>query len=367
MLRYSLCTIATLAFIAVSHISFAQQYTMIDCGTLVGSTSFADIGDGGQAVWTAANVGGSGYVYTPYSYINGAFSNLSQTHGLTNTEVRGINSENVIVGYGGAFDARGFFLKGNTITDISLSPFGTASRMHPFAINNNGDVAIGYSFGSAVNYNVNSQTGFFVNPLQDFLTAEAHAINSSGVMAGYGYVSAPGGGSHRRAALWNGLAPVNLGGLSDRESVAQGINDHQTVVGFSDNGEKIVPFIYRDGVMSELASSSLFDIGGLSRAKDVNNDGLVVGRYSSQGNTRGFLWTQQSGLVSLQSLVSNSNGLIINDAFAINESGWIVANGFNPNGGTNHAILLAPVPEPTTIVSLGSLLAFLRLRRSRQK
>lgn len=365
MLRYSLC-VAAFASVFLPTEAISQQYTMIDCGAMVGTATIGAIGSGGQAVWSAANVSGVGYSYTPYSYINSVFSNLSQTHGLTNTQVRGINGENVIVGKGGVFDAVGFYLKGNQFNEISIPPFGSSGRMFAYAISDSGDVALGYASGSAAKFNVNTLTGEFVNSLQSFQTAEGYAINDNGAMAGYGYVSAPGGGVHRRAAFWDGSSVTNLGGLSEAESVALGINNQGDIVGQSIANERGLPFIYRNGVMSRLAPDSLFSTASYSQANDINNLGTVVGTYDSAIGTRGFIWTQDGGLVNLQSLVNNANGMIIQRAFAINDSGWIVANGFNPNGGINHAILLAPVPEPTTIFALGSMLAILKLRRKRK-
>jgi len=88
---------------------------------------------------------------------------------------------------------------------------------------------------------------------------------------------------------------------------------------------------------------------------ELNASIEVVGVSTSTGAPRGFYYSYASGTVTnLSNLIDPLSGTnwIIEGAYGINDSGQIVAYGFqNIGGGYSGALLLTPtvaVPEPET-------------------
>jgi probable HAF family extracellular repeat protein len=78
-----------------------------------------------------------------------------------------------------------------------------------------------------------------------------------------------------------------------------------------------------------------------------------------------------STMTDLNALIDPSSGWTLQEARSINDSGQIAGFGYHKNqgrpGGTIHAFLLTPVPEPTTLVLLGisfcSIVLYARRKR----
>ncbi|HVT12006.1 MAG TPA: PEP-CTERM sorting domain-containing protein [Fimbriimonadaceae bacterium] len=91
----------------------------------------------------------------------------------------------------------------------------------------------------------------------------------------------------------------------------------------------------------------------------INNGDVVVGHSTVSGNIwHGFV-SYGSGLIDLNSIVDSSgSGWTIEDAHAVNDTGWIAATA-HTGFGAPHAVILMPVPEPSSLLGLGiPLLAF---------
>jgi probable HAF family extracellular repeat protein len=105
--------------------------------------------------------------------------------------------------------------------------------------------------------------------------------------------------------------------------------------------------------------------GNSSTARDISENGTVVGT----SNGKAFLWTASGGMIDLASLITDPLGAwSLQEAFAINDLGQIV--GYGSINGSVHAFLLTPeqpepVPEPATMLLLGSGLAGLAGFRKR--
>ena len=74
-------------------------------------------------------------------------------------------------------------------------------------------------------------------------------------------------------------------------------------------------------------------------------------------NERGFWWSADQGMVDLNDLVLDAAGWQMQRARSINDQGQVLANALNASGQVR-AVLLSPVPEPSTaLMLLAGLLA----------
>lgn len=119
------------------------------------------------------------------------------------------------------------------------------------------------------------------------------------------------------------------------------------------------------------SSTSLVSLGKLPGATssfgaDVNSSAAAVGWNEGGTNgEEGFLWTPQDGMLSFNSLVVGASGWQVQRARAINDLGYVVANAVGADRQV-HAVLLTPVPEPTTwALMLAGLLATSMARKRR--
>jgi probable HAF family extracellular repeat protein len=183
----------------------------------------------------------------------------------------------------------------------------------------------------------------------------ANAINASGQVVGYG---ATPSGVYRGFLYSNGQITF----LNNSSSVAYDINDLGQVVGTAGGHA----FLYSGGTMTDLG---VLPGASNSRAAGINSSGQIVGASLVSGvGDRAFLYS--NGTMSrLNDLIGPNPKWNIFAANDINDKGWIVGSGVAANG-EQHAILLTPVPEPSTLALLGigiiclpSLFGFARRRR----
>jgi probable HAF family extracellular repeat protein len=94
--------------------------------------------------------------------------------------------------------------------------------------------------------------------------------------------------------------------------------------------------------------------GNYSSAFGINNSGQVVGEsYTANGFVDDAFLYSNGTMLDLNSMIPASSGWQLTEACAINDHGWIVGAGFNPSG-QDHAFLLTPVPEPSTLALLAA-------------
>lgn len=167
--------------------------------------------------------------------------------------------------------------------------------------------------------------------------AQAMAVNNSGQAAG---LSTVGLTSTANAFFFNGQTLTNLhtqggnllGGYSG--STGYGLNEAGTSVGqaLRSNITAYVPYIsLNGGTMTEinnpLGAGNSGTAGGVAR--DINNQGLVVGSAYTAGNTsiRAFAWDSTTGQgVNLGSLGGSQS-----EATAVNDAGVAVGWSYLPN------------------------------------
>ncbi len=161
----------------------------------------------------------------------------------------------------------------------------------------------------------------------------ARAINESSDVAGYSFVS--GGAQH--AFLLRGQQMTDLGTLGGPNSWAYDLNDAAAVVGESHTAQGPAHACLWD----QSGAHDLGTFGGsTSAAWGVNNQNQVVGYADTATQTkRAFLW-QNGQMLALNDLISPNSGWNLKEAMDINDNGVIVGRG-TINGET-HAFVLLP-------------------------
>ncbi len=279
----------------------------IDLGTLAGSTSYAySINDSGQIVGRSHNSYDRATLFDP----TGEGSNIDLgIMGRENSIANSINNNGRIVGWGNnssgnscavLFDPSG---AGNNIDLGTLGGRYASAR----AINNHGQI-VGWSSlisgsGRATLFDI-SGNGNNINLglLAGSFYGEAYSINDSGQIVGY------------------------CGDLSEHYFA--------TLFDSSGSGNNIY--------LGSLGGSS-------SRAQSINNSGQIVGwAENSLGQRRACLFdpTGVGNNIDLNTLIAADSGWTLEYAMSINNHGWIVGNGTNPDG-FGHAYLLK-IAEPKT-------------------
>ena len=255
------------------------------------------------------------------------------------SHARAVNDSGVVAGYCWKQDGpRAVIWDENGMTDLGL---GDAWA---YGINNPGEVV-----GRTGPFGFVWRPGSGVTTLGYATTA--WDINNAGMMAGeWDDIG------HNRAVVWNSNAEMtDIGELPGSwESAARAINNAGQVVGWSTFPTGPEPW-FRGFVWSEAVGFT--EIPALAdalrvEAYDINDAGVVVGSLEYSARHDAFIYTPDSGTVDLNSLLdSASQDWTLSEAYGINSLGQIVGYGFDETG-LQHAFLLTPVPEPSSILAV---------------
>lgn len=176
--------------------------------------------------------------------------------------------------------------------------------------------------------------------------SEAYSINNKGQIVG---MAAPGSGGYR-ATLFDstgGGNNINLGILPGAvESYARSINDFGQIVGYV----YISSGKCRATLFDPTGEGNNIDLGVLpgtdeSGAFSINNAGQIVGwGQDALGRECAVLFDSTGGgnNINLNDVIPPTPSWRLIEATCINDSGWIVGYGENPEGRTR-AFLLTPV------------------------
>lgn len=164
----------------------------------------------------------------------------------------------------------------------------------------------------------------------------ALAVNELNQIVGF---SDTAGDAQVRATLWLGGVARNLGTLGGVNSQAYGINDMGDIVGVADDASGR-PRAFRFQIDDTGAVVTRVDLGTLgsadSYAHAVNERGQIVGT----SNDRAFVWFG-GVMTDLNTRIPAGSGWRLSQAWAINDAGVIVGNGWHD--GYPKAFMLTPM------------------------
>jgi probable HAF family extracellular repeat protein len=334
-----------LASATLGQASSPSRYKVVDLGTFGGNGSDAlGINNSGQVTgW--ANVG-SGERHA-FLWQDGILTDLGVPTGYGYSYGFSINEIGQVIGES---DAHGFLWDAvNGMHDLNelTQPPGQLAMGLAQGINDNGEVvglgvsSRGYHWENGTVTDLNTLIGEAVSPA---------AINNSGHMAGRAVV--PGG-----AFLYRDQTLESLGTLGGTYSGAVDLNENDQVVGWADlPGVPSHAFLWEEGVMTDIHT---FPDSTQSSATAINESGQVVG-WADRPDLHAFLW-EDGVMTDLNDLISPDSGWLLSTGNDINDAGWIVGSGVNPDG-EKHAFLLVPEPATFSLLALGGLLVARRRR-----
>jgi probable HAF family extracellular repeat protein len=179
-----------------------------------------------------------------------------------------------------------------------------------------------------------------------------YGINDSGRVTGAAWFIPQSDNRNERAFVWTPSASGNaengtlqdLGTLGGLRSTGFAINANGLVTGEAETTELRHAFLY-DGAMHDLGT-----LGGVvSVGQAINFHGHVTGwSLTEDHRIHAFLYTSETGMVDLNSLIDPQSGWELQEARGINDMGQIVGAGLL--NGEQRAFLLTPVPEPTAVL-----------------
>jgi probable HAF family extracellular repeat protein len=313
--------------------------------------------------FTSSAYGGALYTATPLGSLGGG-----------TTSGYAINASGQVTGESTTANGQTHAFVSTNGTMIDLGTLPGSSDSHGYGINNAGQVT-GSSGEHAFLYSCGEMT--------DLAPGVGSGINNSGQVVG----TTSGG-----AFLYSNGAIKIIAGLSGG-SFASAINDSGQITGLTGQGSHVYgyPFLYSDGAVTRIpvpiwgeghAINSIGQVTGDSVPGNafLYSGGMItdIGTLPNQdssvgyginalsqivGSTGSHAFIYSNGIMTdLNADLSNSIGVTLAIAEAINDSGQIVANG----GGM--AFLLTPVavPEPSTFTLIGGIACLLFLRRKRQ-
>ena len=185
-----------------------------------------------------------------------------------------------------------------------------------------------------------------LTPPPGFTAADAGAINDAGMAAGKANKIGTGK-TATHALLWNPAGRAkDLGVLPGyTDSIARGINNQGQVAGWvgASGGTpgrgltfRYQAFLWQNGKMRGLGSIPRLPD---SKASALNDRGQVVGNAYHKTDEAALLW-QHGKVYELNKLVPPGSGWKLQNALAINNSGWIIGNGIH--NGIRRGFLLIP-------------------------
>jgi probable HAF family extracellular repeat protein len=337
----------------------AQQYTVVDLGTLGGTVSYANGIAADGTIAGAATLSSS--VLHAALWSGGAFMDMGQPSAYIVSRAAAVNLAGQVAATGeGSPQSYGAYRwESGVWTPLGVLP----GRAESIAEDIDGD---GRVVGRSFTLGAGDGGGFlWDNGVMTDLgtlggTTDAYAINEAVQIVGRSQINLPEGGMQHRAFIWEDSVMTALEPLSGEDhSIASDINDAGDVVGASWH-VSIPSFLDVDRATLWQNGGAIIDLGrtpGPDRcaigyptftaniARALNNNGQVVGDAMCVGAgapQAAFLW--DGGVMhNLNDLIPAESGWDLLSAHDITDAGEIVGIGINPDGEL-HGWRLAPLP-----------------------
>jgi len=337
---------ATVLVLAGAAAAQSPAYTVIDIGALGGPASAAfGVSNLGRAVGVSplpdANYRGLASGAGPLQQIN-PLPGDSQCWGFG-------------VALGGDLIAESFN-PGDTLVRGILFSGGVSTSlgaMSPRGINNFGTI-VGHqlvqdpALGPVHTPVVWRSGSFAALPTLGGTFGFAAGVNDQDWIVGW---TMPAGDAAYRATLWINGAASDLGTLGGAASQAYAISGSRAVAGWGRTAAGAMHAMYASlspaGTVTARADLGTLD-GSTSVAYGVNASSLVVG--TSGG--RAFLWRAGSPLIDLNLIISPATGWLLEQAWAISDSGFIAGSG--TLNGWPRGFVLVPTCYANCDGSIGS-------------
>ncbi len=182
-------------------------------------------------------------------------------------------------------------------------------------------------------------------PMMDLGAYRAILINDASQIVA---VNGPAGSLHAYISSGGTGSWLDIGSFGGGDTEPQGMNNRGEIVGSSTTTATgpALAFLYSDGAMIDLGTLG----GGASYAQGVNDSGTVVGFSAVTGGSvpHAFIYEGSGPMDDLNDLVDPTLGWTLTNAWAINNRGQIAVEGYQEYG-YNHALLLTPAPEPSSL------------------
>ncbi len=299
----------------------AQQYGLVDLGNVTthGINNAGDV------------VGQKGSHAFLYRASNRSFVDLG-TLGGSSSAAYAVNDCQAVVGQSfvkGDQAYHAMLYKGGIRTDLGVLP-NQGSSSAAQGINNTG-IAVGFAFlaGNGIQH----ATKFYKGSVTDLGPGLAITVNFENDIAGPDFII--------EDSYWNSV-PLQVTGMNDFADLVGDI----TVSGATHAA------LYHEGQIIDLGNLA-GQPGWNSHARGINDAGEIVGISdalppgTNQGVQRAFLF-RSGTMADLTSLISASDPLAtyvtLTEAAAINDSGWIAANGTDSRYGSRGYLLKRTSP-----------------------